>query len=120
MKLTFLGATHEVTGSCTLLEWLPGRFCLIDYGMTQGEDEIVNEDLPIAPSRIEYVLLTHAHIDHSGNLPLLYKKRLSRGHIYHCGNPEPLYHHAGGQRAYSGIRGKIPEQEESSRWLAGN
>ena len=81
MKLTFLGATHEVTGSCTLLEWLPGRFCLIDYGMTQGEDEIVNEDLPIAPSRIEYVLLTHAHIDHSGNLPLLYKKGF-RGAIY--------------------------------------
>ena len=81
MKLTFLGATHEVTGSHTLLEWLPGRYLLVDYGTRQGEDEYVNEDLPVSPEEIEYVLLTHAHIDHSGNLPLLYKRGF-RGAIY--------------------------------------
>ncbi len=81
MKLTFLGATHEVTGSHTLLEWMPGRYLLVDYGMTQGDDEYVNEDLPVAPSAVEYVLLTHAHIDHSGLLPLLVKQGF-RGVIY--------------------------------------
>ncbi len=81
MKLTFLGATHEVTGSHTLLEWLPGRYLLVDYGMTQGDDEYENEELPVSPSAIEYVLLTHAHIDHSGLLPLLVKQGF-RGTIY--------------------------------------
>jgi len=81
MKITFLGATHEVTGSYTLLEWMEGRYLLVDYGTTQGDDDYVNEPLPVQPSQIEYVLLTHAHIDHSGNLPLLYKKGF-RGKIY--------------------------------------
>ncbi len=81
MKLTFLGATHEVTGSHTLLEWMPGRYLLVDYGMTQGDDEYENEKLPVAPSAIEYVLLTHAHIDHSGLLPLLVKQGF-KGVIY--------------------------------------
>ena len=81
MNLTFLGATHEVTGSYTLLEWLPGRFLLIDYGMKQGEDEYINEPIPVKPSQIEYILLTHAHIDHSGNIPLLVKQGF-RGTIY--------------------------------------
>ena len=84
MKLTFLGATHEVTGSHTLLEWIPGRYLLVDYGMVQGDDEYRTEDLPVPASRIEYVLLTHAHIDHSGNLPLLYKQGF-RGTIYCTG-----------------------------------
>ena len=81
MKLTFLGATHEVTGSHTLLEWMDGRYLLVDYGMVQGDDNYVNEPIPVPVSRIEYVLLTHAHIDHSGNLPLLYKQGF-RGKIY--------------------------------------
>ena len=81
MKLTFLGATHEVTGSYTLLEWLPGRFLLVDYGMKQGIERYINADLPIPASQVDYVLLTHAHIDHSGNLPLLFKQGF-RGIIY--------------------------------------
>lgn len=71
MKLTFLGATHEVTGSCSLLE-TNSKNILIDCGMEQGADIYQNVDLPIAPANIDYVLLTHAHIDHSGNLPLLF------------------------------------------------
>ncbi len=80
MKLTFLGATHEVTGSCTLIE-IGGVFGLVDCGMEQGEDIFENQEIPVNPSSIDFVLLTHAHIDHSGNLPLLYKQGYS-GAIY--------------------------------------
>ena len=72
MKITFLGAAHEVTGSCTLLEAC-GRKILIDCGMEQGPDIYENCELPVHPAHIDFVLLTHAHIDHSGKLPLLIK-----------------------------------------------
>ena len=80
MKLTFLGATHEVTGSCTLLE-VGHTHVLIDCGMEQGADTFVNQELPIAPGEVDMVFLTHAHIDHSGKLPLLAKNGFS-GPIY--------------------------------------
>ncbi len=72
MKLTFLGACHEVTGSMFLLEACNKKI-IIDCGMEQGVDTFENTELPIAAGNIDYVLLTHAHIDHSGNLPLLVK-----------------------------------------------
>ena len=72
MKLTFIGATHEVTGSCFLLQAC-GKNLIIDCGMRQGPDEYEHQDMPISPAQIDYVLLTHAHIDHSGRLPLLSK-----------------------------------------------
>ncbi|MCD7806681.1 MAG: MBL fold metallo-hydrolase [Lachnospiraceae bacterium] len=80
MKLTFIGATHEVTGSCTLLE-IGGKHILIDCGMEQGTNIYENIPLPVAEPEIDCVFLTHAHIDHSGNLPLLYKKGF-RGQVY--------------------------------------
>lgn len=80
MKLTFLGANHEVTGSCTLLEAAGKRF-LIDCGMEQGKDVYENQPLPIAPGEIDGVLITHAHIDHTGRLPLLVQQGF-RGPIY--------------------------------------
>ena len=70
MKLTFLGATHEVTGSCALLE-VCGKRILIDCGMEQGADTFTNCELPVLPGQIDAVLLTHAHIDHSGKIPAL-------------------------------------------------
>lgn len=73
MKLTFLGATHEVTGSCFYLE-AAGKRVIIDCGMEQGKDIFENVDLPIGANAVDYVLLTHSHIDHSGKLPLLYKE----------------------------------------------
>ncbi|MDO4322872.1 MAG: MBL fold metallo-hydrolase [Lachnospiraceae bacterium] len=73
MKLTFLGATHEVTGSCFFLEACDKKI-LIDYGMEQGPDTYENVPLPVKPADIDMVLLTHAHMDHSGKLPLLYKE----------------------------------------------
>ena len=72
MVLEFIGADREVTGSCHYLN-AAGKHILIDYGMEQGRDIWVNADLPVAPDRIDFVLLTHAHIDHTGHLPLLYK-----------------------------------------------
>lgn len=70
MKLTFLGAAHEVTGSRTLLQ-AAGRNILIDYGMEQGTDLYENPPLPLAAGAIDCLLLTHAHIDHSGLIPAL-------------------------------------------------
>ncbi len=70
MKLTFLGAAHEVTGSCTLLEAC-GKHILIDCGLEQGADIYENCEIPVSPVDIDAVLLTHAHVDHSGKLPAL-------------------------------------------------
>ena len=81
MKMTFLGAAHQVTGSHTLVEWSDNRYFLVDYGMEQGENDYEMADLPVSPSVIEYVFLTHAHIDHSGLLPLLCRQGF-RGRIY--------------------------------------
>ncbi len=80
MKIVFLGATHEVTGSCSFLE-VGGRYGLVDFGMEQGKDLFVNREIPVDPSALDFVLLTHAHIDHSGKLPLLVKQGF-RGGIY--------------------------------------
>ncbi len=70
MKITFFGAAHEVTGSCTLIEAC-GKRILVDCGMEQGADIYENCDLPISPNEIDAILLTHAHIDHSGKIPAM-------------------------------------------------
>ena len=80
MKITFIGADHEVTGSCHYLEAC-GRHILVDYGMEQGGNVYENADLPIPFSDVDYVLLTHAHIDHAGLLPLIYTKGF-KGQIF--------------------------------------
>ena len=80
MKLTFFGAAHEVTGSCTLLE-AAGKRILIDCGMEQGADIYENCALPMAAGEIDAILLTHAHIDHSGKLPAMVAQGF-KGPIY--------------------------------------
>ena len=80
MKIQFIGATHEVTGSCTLLT-VCGKKYLIDCGMEQGIDVFENVPIPVAANTIDAVFLTHAHIDHSGMLPKLYKDGF-RGAIF--------------------------------------
>ncbi len=80
MKLTFLGAAHEVTGSCYFLEAC-GKNILIDCGMEQGRDTYENQEIPVLSANIDAVLLTHAHMDHSGKLPLLVREGF-RGDIH--------------------------------------
>lgn len=73
MKLTFIGADHQVTGSCHFLE--VGRTkILVDCGMEQGNNMYQSAPLPVGYNEIDYVLLTHAHIDHAGMLPWIYAR----------------------------------------------
>ena len=74
MNITFLGAAKTVTGSCYLIETEKTKF-LVDCGMFQGhskETELNEQSFPFNPSEIDFVLLTHSHIDHSGRIPKLY------------------------------------------------
>jgi metallo-beta-lactamase family protein len=80
MELRFLGAAREVTGSCYLL-MAAGKSILIDCGMEQGSDTYENQELPISAAQVDFVVLTHAHIDHSGMLPRLYAMGF-RGSIF--------------------------------------
>lgn len=83
MKVKFCGATTGVTGSCHLLK-VSGHNILLDCGQFQGgknQDELNYEDFPFNPKEIDCVVLSHAHIDHCGRLPLLVKRGFS-GPIY--------------------------------------
>ncbi len=73
MKLSFYGADQCVTGSCHCLE-VGGKRILVDCGLQQGRDEVSNEEFPFAAGSIDCVLITHAHIDHSGRVPMLIKQ----------------------------------------------
>ncbi len=82
MKLSFHGADHDVTGSCHLVE-CAGKRILIDCGMFQGNrelDEENSEPFGFDPAGIDFILLTHAHLDHCGRLPLLVNRGF-RGEI---------------------------------------
>src|SRR6202158_4709418 len=82
-KLTFLGAAGTVTGSKYLVE-AAGKRLLVDCGIFQGLPELIERNyqpLPIDPKTIDYAVLTHAHLDHSGWLPVLVKSGY-RGPIY--------------------------------------
>lgn len=76
MKITFLGATKMVTGSNYLVE-AAGKKFLVDCGMWQGKSELEDkntEPFDYNPKEIDFMLLTHAHIDHSGRIPKLYNE----------------------------------------------
>ena len=72
MKLHFYGADRCVTGSCHCPE-INGKKILVDCGLQQGRDELDNRYLAFAPGNIDILLVTHAHIDHTGRIPLLVK-----------------------------------------------
>ncbi|MBX4269867.1 MBL fold metallo-hydrolase RNA specificity domain-containing protein [Clostridium estertheticum] len=74
MKIQFYGAAKTVTGSCHILH-INGKTVLLDCGLYQGKGEKVfaNETFDFNPKEVDYVILSHAHIDHSGRIPLLYK-----------------------------------------------
>jgi metallo-beta-lactamase family protein len=76
MKLTFIGAAREVTGSKHLITTNKGKNILLDCGMFQGkglETDGLNRKIGIDPAKIDHIILTHAHIDHSGLIPYVYK-----------------------------------------------
>ena len=76
MKIKFIGATREVTGSKHMIITDSGKKILLDCGMFQGkgmETDAANRDLGFEPSEIDYVLVSHAHIDHTGLIPYIYK-----------------------------------------------
>ncbi len=109
MKIKFLGAAREVTGSCHLFE-VGGKKFLVDCGLIQGlpSDEARNsEPLPIEPHRIDAVVLSHAHIDHSGRLPWLVKQ----------GYKGPIYaHRATRDLCRIMLRDAAYLQEKDSQW----
>jgi len=76
MKISFFGAARCVTGSCYCVE-INGKKILVDCGLQQGRDEFDNRTLAFAPGSIDFVLATHAHIDHTGRMPLLVKQGFS-------------------------------------------
>ena len=79
MRLMFIGADHEVTGSCHYFE-ADGLKFLVDCGMEQGINRFQNAQLPVTYAEIDYVLLTHAHIDHAGMLPFIFARGF-RGNV---------------------------------------
>ncbi|MEE8379907.1 MAG: MBL fold metallo-hydrolase, partial [Gammaproteobacteria bacterium] len=82
MKLMFHGANQGVTGSCHLVT-CAGKQLLIDCGLYQGSRELAEEnkgDFGFDPATVDYLLLTHAHLDHCGRIPLLVKRGF-RGEI---------------------------------------
>ncbi len=83
MKITFLGATQEVTGSKYLIEQESTKI-LVDCGLYQGEEKIKKRNwdkFPIDPRSIDAIVLTHAHLDHTGYIPLLIKNGF-KGKVY--------------------------------------
>ena len=77
MTIQFLGAAQEVTGSKHLITTQTGKRILLDCGMYQGkgmETDAANRDLGFDPAGIDYIILSHAHIDHSGLIPYLYRQ----------------------------------------------
>jgi metallo-beta-lactamase family protein len=80
MRLTFVGAAHEVTGSCYYLEACGKKF-LVDCGMEQGKNYYENVSIPVPAAQLDFMFLTHAHIDHSGMIPKLCAEGF-RGEIY--------------------------------------
>jgi metallo-beta-lactamase family protein len=76
MRIRFIGAAREVTGSKHLLTTKSGKNILLDCGLFQGkglETDSTNRDLMFDPTQIDHIILTHAHVDHAGLIPYLYK-----------------------------------------------
>jgi predicted metal-dependent RNase len=112
MKLTFWGAAGEVTGSMHLVESGGRRFCWI-AGCNQGrrkDADRKNRNLPFPGSSIDAVVLSHAHIDHSGNLPTLVKNGFSGPDFFHSGHHRSVPLDAARHRPHPGKGRRVPQQ----------
>jgi len=108
-KITFLGATGTVTGSRFHLE-LEGKYLLIDCGMFQGPKEVREKNweiFPVPPSNFDFILLTHAHIDHSGYIPKFVKEGF-KGKI--------ICTHATAELCKVMLKDSAHIQEEDAKW----
>lgn len=97
MKITFLGAAKAVTGANFLIETKNKKF-IVDCGLIQGkeiEEEKNFDDFLYDPEKIDFMILTHAHIDHSGRIPKLYNEGFRRTNLRYKGNCGPLQYHVG-------------------------
>ena len=93
MKITFIGATHEVTGSCYYLE-AAGKKFLVDCGMEQGPDYYQNQEIPVNPGDLDFVLLTHAHMQPFRKPARYLCERLFGSDLCDPGNLSSLRYHA--------------------------
>ena len=112
-SLTFLGAARTVTGSKHLLE-VDGHRILFDCGMFQGLKELRERNwlpLPVPPDSIETVVLTHAHIDHSGWLPRLVQRRIQGQGALDGGHRRSLQARPDRRRSPAGRRREVRQQE---------
>ena len=117
VRLTFHGAAGQVTGSMHLLEAAGARI-LLDAGLFQGrraETRTLNANLPFDARRIDAVILSHAHIDHAGRLPLLVNAGYSRPDLRHARNPGPLGGDAAGCGAHPGEGRGVPAAARQGR-----
>ena len=80
MELMFIGADHEVTGSCHYLR-VGEKNILVDYGMEQGANVFENCELPVDPALIDYVFLTHAHAQAAGIIHTDFEKGFIRAEV---------------------------------------
>jgi metallo-beta-lactamase family protein len=82
MNIIHLGGENTVTGSCHLLQ-ANGPNIMVDCGLAQGNDSVLTMELwPVKLSRVDYLFLTHAHIDHIGRVPELIERGFSGEIIY--------------------------------------
>ena len=104
MKITFLGAADTVTGSRHLVE-IDDQRILLDCGLFQGFKTLRERNwapLPVPPREIDAVVLSHAHLDHSGYLPALVKQGFKRPDPLHAGHARPRRGAAARQRPPAG------------------
>ena len=114
MKIKFIGAAQEVTGSKHLITTDHGKKILLDCGMFQGkglETDAANRNIMVDPKEIDYIILTHAHIDHCGLIPYFYKLGFRGQVICTDGHQRPVQHHAPRQRLHPGERYGVVQQE---------
>ena len=117
MKITFLGATKTVTGSNYLVE-AAGKKFLVDCGMWQGKAELEEEnfqEFDFNPAEIDFMLLTHAHIDHSGRIPKLYNEGFKNKIYAHKATCDLCTLMLPDSRTYSGNRKWMEKQKKNEK-----